>query len=141
MRRSYVYIMSSAMRTLYVGVTANLMQRVWQHKQGTKGGYTALYNVNRLVYFERFWDIRRAIAREKQLKGWRRDRKLVLILAQNPEWKDLSAEWGPEWESVVKDWREEVEQQSKSEGEGKSKGNDATAGPSSDKSGPPQDDG
>ena len=90
MREYYVYIMTNRSRTLYVGVTGNLQRRVYQHKHKLVPGFTSRYNIDRLVYFERFLDVRLAIAREKQLKRWLRAKKIALIETQNPEWKDLS---------------------------------------------------
>ena len=89
----YVYIMSSATGTLYTGVTNNLERRVFQHKNKLMEGFTKKYNVNRLVYVEVFNDIRDAIGREKQIKGWRRSKKIELINSQNRNWKDLSEDW------------------------------------------------
>jgi putative endonuclease len=86
----YVYIVASISRTLYIGVTNDLRRRVYQHKMGNIPGFTARYKVNRLVYFESAEEAEAAIAREKQLKGWVRRRKLALIEAENPEWNDLS---------------------------------------------------
>jgi putative endonuclease len=90
----YVYIMTNRSRTLYVGVTSNLEQRVWRHKKGYFEGFTSRYKIDRLVYFERWSHPGTAIAREKQLKGWKRIKKIALIVSMNPEWKDLSEEWG-----------------------------------------------
>jgi putative endonuclease len=89
----YVYILSSQTRVLYIGVTSNLEQRVFQHKQHTFGAFTAKYNVTSLAYFERFATIHAAIAREKELKGWVRSKKVQLIESLNPKWKDLSYGW------------------------------------------------
>src|SRR6266568_4874205 len=89
----FVYIMSSKWRTIYVGVTNSLERRVWEHKNKTIPGFTARYDIDRLVYFETYSDIRLAIAREKQIKGWKRFRKIALINSMNPEWKDLAADW------------------------------------------------
>src|ERR1700680_1095409 len=89
----YVYIMTNRSKTLYTGVTGNLEQRVFEHKQGIKGEFAARYKIDRLVYFERFRDIRAAIAREKQIKGLLRAKKSALIVSINPEWKDLSEAW------------------------------------------------
>jgi putative endonuclease len=75
----YVYIATNKSRTLYIGVTNNLERRLWEHKQKTGSKFAARYNITRLVYYEEFADIRDAIAREKQLKGWRRDKKIDLI--------------------------------------------------------------
>ncbi len=89
----FVYIMSNHSRTLYTGVTNNLERRVSQHKQKAVGGFTSKYNVTQLVYYDSFVDVRDAIAREKQIKGWLRAKKIALIESMNPEWKDLSTEW------------------------------------------------
>lgn len=85
-----VYLLASKWNgTLYIGVTNNLKQRVYQHKQKLMPGFTARYGINQLVYFETSKDIRAAITREKQLKKWNRAWKIRLIEAQNPQWKDL----------------------------------------------------
>ncbi len=84
------YILGSHTGTLYIGVTSNLYLRVMQHKEGALEGFTAAYGCKRLLYFEDYEDIRTAIAREKQLKGWRREKKLNLIRTINPEFKDLA---------------------------------------------------
>ena len=89
----YVYILTNRSKTLYTGVTSNLEQRVWQHKHHVFPGFAANYKIDRLVYFERYSSIQSAIAREKQIKGYTRLKKIALIVAQNPTWKDLSAEW------------------------------------------------
>lgn len=91
--RFYTYILGSLSGTLYVGMTNNLIRRVWQHKQHELAGFTAKYGVDRLLYFESFDDVRKAIGREKQLKGWRREKKIALIAVQNPKWVDMSREW------------------------------------------------
>jgi len=93
MKTFYVYIVASKTRTLYIGVTNNLLRRVCEHKTKAIEGFTSKYNADRLVYFEETNDIHSAIAREKQLKGWRRDRKKELINSVNPAWKDLSEDW------------------------------------------------
>jgi len=90
---SYVYIMASRSRTLYTGVTNNLERRVSQHKLKLVPGFTARYNINRLVYYEHHADIREAIRREKQIKGWLREKKIALITLMNPGWCDLSENW------------------------------------------------
>ena len=93
-RRSfYVYIMTNRYRTLYTGVTNDLSKRVLQHKLKLLPGFTSQYNISRLAYFEVFGDVRLAIAREKQIKGWLRAKKVALIIAANPAWKDLSDGW------------------------------------------------
>ncbi len=91
----YVYVMSDKSRRLYIGVTNSVQRRTYEHKHKLIEGFTSRYAFDVLVYFERFSDIRRAIAREKQLKGWLRARKLELILTENPHWADLSAGWYP----------------------------------------------
>ncbi len=92
MRDYYVYIMSNRTRTLYIGVTNNLLRRVEEHLAGKLGGFTSKYKLRRLVYFEHTNDIGAAIAREKQLKNWRREKKINLIERLNPTWTDLSRE-------------------------------------------------
>ncbi len=89
----YVYIMSGYSRTLYVGITNDLVRRVFEHKHKLIPGFTSKYNVNRLVYFEQTPDVRSAIAREKQIKGWLRAKKIELIESSNPGWEDLSSGW------------------------------------------------
>lgn len=87
---SYVYILASKKNgTLYVGITSDLIKRVYQHKNGMISGFTKKYKVNKLMYFEQYEDISEAIKREKQLKGWRRDWKLKLIEDNNPRWEDI----------------------------------------------------
>jgi putative endonuclease len=90
----YVYIMASRSRTLYIGFTNNLEQRVWQHKNDIFDGFSKQYQCHRLVYFERYATALVAIAREKQLKRWSRAKKMVLVNKVNPTWEDLSVEWG-----------------------------------------------
>src|SRR6266567_8183064 len=92
-RRFSVYILASLSGTLYIGVTNSLMRRIGQHKAGEIDGFTKKYGVNRLIYFEEYGDVRAAIRREKQLKGWRREKKVALIESKNPGWIDLSADW------------------------------------------------
>ena len=93
MKHYYVYIMSSRSRTLYTGVTNNLIRRVFEHKEGVGSQFTRKYRITRLVHFEETEDVHAALTREKQIKSWTRTRKLQLIEADNPEWKDLSADW------------------------------------------------
>lgn len=89
----YVYILASQRNgTLYIGMTNNLRRRVEEHKQGLIPGFTQKYKVHLLVYFEEYNDPRDAIAREKQLKWWRRSWKLGLIESFNSDWKDLTSE-------------------------------------------------
>ncbi len=85
--------MTNKSRTLYTGVTSDLERRVYEHKQRLVPGFTGKYNITRLVYFEVTYDVRAAIAREKQIKGWLRRKKIALIESVNPEWKDLSVRW------------------------------------------------
>ena len=85
-----VYIMTNRKNgTLYTGVTSNLVQRVWQHREGTIPGFTTRYALKRLVWFESHATMEHAILREKQIKGGSRARKLALITALNPDWRDL----------------------------------------------------
>ena len=93
---SYIYMMgSSSRRPLYTGVRAPLYKRVWQHKNNLGGYFTSKYKCYRLVYFEQFTNVETAIAREKEIKGWRREKKNKLVELQNPGWKDLAADWYP----------------------------------------------
>ena len=85
--------MSNGARTLYIGVTSDLEARVHQHKSGGIRGFTSKYKIRWLVYYESTSDVREAIAREKQLKGWTRAKKIALIESMNPLWRDVSAEW------------------------------------------------
>ena len=94
---SYVYMMESTSRhALYTGVTAFLYERVWQHKNNQGGYFTSKYKCYRLVYFDQFTNMEAAIAREKEIKGWRRAKKDKLVESVNPGWKDLTADWYPE---------------------------------------------
>ena len=85
--------MASRSHTLYIGVTSDLHKRVFQHKWREHDGFTERYNCDRLVWFETYQDILNAIAREKQLKGWRRNKKIALIDKTNPAWVDLGRDW------------------------------------------------
>ena len=85
--------MSNRSKTLYIGVTNNLRRRVWEHKRGIGSSFCKYYKLDRLVYFENFQYVGNAIAREKELKGWLRVRKIALIVAENPVWKDLAESW------------------------------------------------
>jgi putative endonuclease len=89
-RRYYVYILASRSRILYAGVTNHLVRRIQEHREGVVSGFTSHYRVHRLVYFEVFRDVRMAIAREKQIKGWSRAKKINLIEDLNPSWQDLA---------------------------------------------------
>lgn len=86
----YVYIMTNKSKTLYTGVTNNLLRRVYEHKNKSIEGFTKKYNITKLVYFEEIDDVSMAIAREKEIKGWLRIKKIKLIESMNPEWRDLS---------------------------------------------------
>ena len=89
----YIYIMSNQSRTLYIGFTNDIKKRAYQHKAELVEGFTKRYKVDELVYIESFHDVNSAIAREKQIKHWGRKKKLVLIMKENPEWRDLSDGW------------------------------------------------
>ncbi|HXX83946.1 MAG TPA: GIY-YIG nuclease family protein [Casimicrobiaceae bacterium] len=93
MRAYYVYILASRSRTLYVGVTSDLVRRVFEHKMHLVAGFTERYRIDRLVHFEETSGINVAIGREKQIKSWRREKKLRLIETDNPTWEDLSGDW------------------------------------------------
>jgi putative endonuclease len=93
MKHYYVYIMTSPSGTLYTGMTNNLQRRVYEHKNKLIDGFTKKYNVTRLVYYELYHDVRDAIAREKQIKSWRRSKKIALIKSLNPTWRDLYEDW------------------------------------------------
>ena len=93
MRPYCVYIMASRSRVLYVGVTNDIVRRVDEHKRGLIPGFTTKYHVTRLVHFEQFANVRDAIAREKEIKGWGRARKIRLIEERNPVWEDLARLW------------------------------------------------
>jgi putative endonuclease len=92
-RAYYTYMLASRSHTLYVGATVDLRKRIFQHKWREHDGFTEQYNCDRLVWYEVHQDVNRAIAREKQLKGWRRSKKIWLIEGMNPAWVDLSREW------------------------------------------------
>jgi putative endonuclease len=91
--RYSVYILASRSHNFYIGVTGDLRVRVLEHKNHRYAGFTSKYNIDRLVYHELFDDIRKAISREKQLKRWRREKKIFLIERANPTWQDLSEGW------------------------------------------------
>jgi putative endonuclease len=93
MRQYFVYIMTNRSHNLYIGVTNDLERRVYEHKQRLVAGFTSRYAIDRLVYFEEHCDVEVAIAREKELKGWLRAKKVALIESMNPGWRDLSREW------------------------------------------------
>ena len=90
----FVYMVASNQNhALYIGVTNDLQRRIWEHRRGEIKGFTSDYHCLRLVYFERCGDVRSALAREKQLKGWRREKKNHLVESANPHWNDLAADW------------------------------------------------
>ena len=89
----YAYIMTNVSQTLYIGVTNNLERRMYEHKHKLIAGFARKYNLTMLAYFETTPDVQSALAREKQIKGWLRRKKIALIESMNPEWKDLSAGW------------------------------------------------
>ena len=93
----YVYMLASDNnRVLYIGMTNDIVRRVAEHKSEAIEGFTKTYHVHKLVYLEQCKDVYAAISREKQLKGWRRDKKVALIVKDNPYWKDLSADFTEE---------------------------------------------
>jgi len=94
----YTYIVASRSLTLYIGMTGSLRKRHFEHKRKLYEGFSATYNCNRLVWYETFIDPSNAIAREKQLKGWARAKKIALIIKSNPTWIDLSEQWFTEFE-------------------------------------------
>jgi putative endonuclease len=88
-----VYMIASISRVLYIGMTSNLRKRLWEHKNGIFEGFSKQYRCHRLVWFESYDDVTKAIDREKQLKRWNRTKKEWLIAQRNPTWEDLAAEW------------------------------------------------
>ena len=90
----FVYIVSSRSGTLYIGMTNSIYRRALQHKRGEIEGFASTYHCVRLVYHESFDDVHKATGREKQLKGWRRSKKIALIESKNPRWADLAETWG-----------------------------------------------
>ena len=93
MKEYFVYIMTNRSKTLYTGVTNDLVRRVFEHKQGRRKGFTSKYSIKKLIYFESGCNINEAIRREKQIKGWSRSKKILLIEKLNPKWRDLSEDW------------------------------------------------
>ncbi|MEW6400874.1 MAG: GIY-YIG nuclease family protein [Chloroflexota bacterium] len=93
MKTYYVYIMTNKSKTLYTGITNNLERRVYEHKNKLIPGFTSKYNITKLVHYEETSNVTAALAREKQIKGWLRSKKIALIESENPAWKDLSLEW------------------------------------------------
>jgi putative endonuclease len=98
----YVYIVASRSRTLYVGMTAFLMARVFRHRAGKGSAFAGKYRIHRLVYYEVFRSVAAAIARETEIKKWRREKKVALIVQKNPTWVDLAEEWGKRAVMIVK---------------------------------------
>lgn len=96
MKQYYIYIMTNKSKTLYVGVTSNLIKRVYEHKHKFVPGFTRKYNITKLVYYEEFDNAMNAIRREKQIEGWLRSKKISLIESMNPGWRDLSEDWHEE---------------------------------------------
>jgi putative endonuclease len=89
-RPCHVYILANAARMMYVGVTSDLQKRILQHRAKELPGFTSQFNLTRLVFYEAYGDIRPAIAREKEIKAWRREKKIALIRTMNPKWLDLA---------------------------------------------------
>ena len=116
----YVYMMTNkGQTTLYIGVTNSLVHRVHQHRSGDVSGFTERYNLNRLVYYEQYNDPRDAIAREKQLKRWRREKKEFLIGKMNPTWEDLAESVLGLGSAPVPGWkRTEIPRQARDDGRG-----------------------
>lgn len=94
----YVYIMTNKSKTLYIGVTSDLVRRVFEHKNKKIPGFTSKYRITKLVYYEQYQNVSEAIAREKQLKNWHRPWKINLIEESNKKWADLSIDWNLEYE-------------------------------------------
>ena len=92
----FVYIVASLSGTLYIGMTNSIYRRALQHKRGEIEGFSSKYHCVRLVYYESFDDVYKAIGREKQLKGWSRAKKIALIESKNPRWEDMAEKWGAE---------------------------------------------
>lgn len=92
-RRYSVYILASRSRTLYTGITNSLMRRMVEHRELRVSGFTSRYRIYRLVHVETYMDGRVALRREKEIKSWRRERRVALIEAENPTWSDLAEPW------------------------------------------------
>ena len=102
----WVYILTSKRgTTLYIGITKNIMRRLYQHRTGEADGFAKRYHLNRLVWLEHFRNVNDAIACEKKLKGWRRSRKIALVKQTNPRWLDLSDDWEQQPKSMSSDGR------------------------------------
>ena len=104
-KQFFVYIMTNGPKpaVLYTGVTGSLVRRVWQHKNKLIPGFTSHYNLTQLVYYECFFYPDAAIDREKEIKGWRRSKKIKLIESMNPRWQDLAKDWGDEYKPAAAD--------------------------------------
>jgi putative endonuclease len=102
MAEYFVYILTNRSRTLYVGVTNDLQRRVHEHRHKLVPGFTKRYNIDQLVYFESTGDVRSAIAREKQIKGWTRAKKIALVETLNPGWSDLTNQYWPQGDSSLR---------------------------------------
>ena len=102
MRKKYwIYILTNKSNTLYIGVTNDLMRRLWEHKNKLVKGFSSKYNLNRLIYFEEYKNAIEAIAREKKIKGWLRKKKIELIKTANPKFIDLSNKFSHELRTVI----------------------------------------
>jgi putative endonuclease len=93
MKKYYIYIMTNHSKTLYTGITNDLERRVYEHKNKLLPGFTSRYKISKLVYYEEFPDAPSAIMREKEIKGWVREKKIKLINSLNPSWEDLAKDW------------------------------------------------
>ncbi|HLJ25485.1 MAG TPA: GIY-YIG nuclease family protein [Candidatus Angelobacter sp.] len=111
-RRYYLYMMSNRSKTIYTGMTNGLRKRVFQHKVGVNEGFTKKYKLDRLVYWERYGNVLQAIAREKEIKGWLRIKKIQLIVSVNPAWADLSRGLFPDLEEEVRKELQRAESES-----------------------------
>ena len=96
MNQYWVYMVSSYRGTLYTGVTNDLLRRMYEHRHKLTDGFTKRYNASKLMYYEQTDDVESAIAREKQIKGWLRSKKVALIESLNPQWRDLAEGWSEE---------------------------------------------
>src|SRR4051794_6062687 len=92
-REYFVYILANKMRRLYVGMTNDLERRLWEHRTKAVHGFTSRYNIDRLVWYESTTAVVEAIKREKEIKAWRREKKIALIESDNAGWSDLAREW------------------------------------------------
>ena len=92
-KKYYVYILTNHSKTLYTGMTNNIKRRIYEHKNKLIKGFTEKYNISKLVYYESTNNVNSAIVREKQIKGWLRERKIELVETENPNWNDLSQNW------------------------------------------------